>query len=142
VLTVPLAAGTYTNTAFISAAGDLLAENDSALITFTVPNVAPGFTSAPVITATQDAPYTYTATAQDDNGDTLTITAPTLPAWLTLADHGDGTATLAGTPTIADLGDHVVVLHVIDSGGLADTQTFAIMVWSRVCLPPVLRSTP
>ena len=78
-LTAPLSAGIYTNTAFFSAADDLLAENNTAVITFTVPNVAPGFTSGPVISAMQNAPYTYTATARDDNGDALTITALDAP---------------------------------------------------------------
>ncbi len=129
VLTAPLAAGTYTNTAFISAASDLLAENNTAVITFTVPNVAPAFTSAPVLTATQDAPYTYTATSQDDNGDLLTITAPTLPSWLTLDwTPGAITATLSGTPSNADVGDHAVMLLVTDSGGLTDTQSFTVTV--------------
>ena len=140
--TVPLAAGTYSHTAFISAAGDLLAANNTALITFTVPNVAPDFTSAPVITANEASPYTYTLTAQDDNGDALTITAPTLPDWLTLTDHGDGTATLSGTPTHAEVGEHTVVLRVSDCGGLTDTQTFTITVWGQIYLPLVLRNTP
>ena len=103
ILTVPLAAGVYTNTAVITATGDLVAENNTAVVTFTVANVAPAFTGAPVVTATQDVPYTAIAT--DANGDALTVTAPALPAWLALTDHGDGTATLAGTPSNADVGD-------------------------------------
>jgi hypothetical protein len=58
----------------------------------------------------------------------LTITAPALLGWLHLADHGDGTATLAGAPTNADVGDHAVVLRVTDSGGLTGTQSFTITV--------------
>ena len=115
-LTVPLAAGIYTNTALIFAEGDLPAENNTAIVNFTVSNVAPAFTSAPITTATQDTTYTYTAAAVDYNGDALTITAAiTLPSWLTLADHGDGTATLCGTPGSTDVGDHTVVLRVTDN---------------------------
>ncbi|MBU0493555.1 MAG: DUF11 domain-containing protein [Chloroflexi bacterium] len=141
VLTMPLAAGTYTNTAFISAADDLLAENNTAVITFTVPNVAPVFTSAPVITATEDAPYTYTTTAQDGNGDALTITALTLPGWLAFSDHSNGTATLAGTPTTADVGEHAVELVVTDSARLTDTQAFILTV-AYVNDPPEFTSEP
>jgi uncharacterized repeat protein (TIGR01451 family) len=140
VLTLPLAAGVYTNTAVIAATDDLLAENNTAVVTFTVPNVAPVFTSAPVVTATQDVPYTYTAAAADDNGDTLTVTAPALPAWLTLTDHGDGTAALSGTPSNADVGNHPVVLRVTDSGGLSDTQSFTITV-ANVNDAPAFTST-
>jgi len=146
VLTAPLAAGTYTNTATIAADDDLWDDNNMVSVTFTVLNVAPAFTSTPVTTATQDVPYTYTATTEDANGDALTLTAPTLPAWLTLTDHGDGTATLCGTPTNADVGDHAVVLEVTDSGGLYATQSFTITVveepWYRIYLPLALRNTP
>ena len=140
-LTAPLAAGTYTNTAIVSAAGDAPAENNTGTITFTVSNVAPAFTSAPVVTATQGAPYTVTVAAEDGNGDALTIAAPTLPGWLAFTDHGGGAATLSGTPTDANVGDHAVVLRVTDSGGLADTQAFTVTVWGRVYIPLVLRST-
>jgi len=108
-------------------------------------NDAPEFTSTPVTTATEDVPYTYAVTADDPDlihGDTLTVTATTLPAWLTLEDHGDGTATLAGTPTNADVGEHTAVLRVTDGSVLADTQTFTITVWGRIYLPVVLRNTP
>ena len=139
MLTVPLAEGTYTNTAYISAAGDLLAENNTATITFTVPNIAPVFTSVPVVTATVGAPYTYTITPQDSNGDALTITAPTLPAWLTIIDHGDGTATLVGTP--ASPGDYPVVLRVADRSGIFAEQLFTVTVSEkpqyRIFLPLV-----
>jgi hypothetical protein len=88
----------------------------------------PTFTSTPVTTATQDAPYTYPLTTLDLNGDVLTITAPTLPGWLTLTDYGDGTATLAGTPTNAEVGDHAILLRVTDSGGLFAEQPYILTV--------------
>ncbi|MBE0686869.1 MAG: DUF11 domain-containing protein, partial [Anaerolineaceae bacterium] len=141
MLAIPLAAGTYANTASISATDDFLAENNTADITFTVPNVKPIFTSTPVIAAAEDESYTYTATAQDDNGDTLTITATTLPDWLTIEDHNNSTATLSGTPTDADVGDHTVELEVIDSAGLPDTQAFTLTV-AYDNDPPFFTSTP
>ena len=120
---------------------------DTQNFTITVANVndAPVFTSAPVLTAIQDVLYTYAVTADDPDlihGDELTITATTLPAWLTLTDHGNGTATLTGTPMTADVGDHAVELLVTDSEGLTDTQTFTITVWCRTYLPLVLRNAP
>jgi len=146
VLTVPLAAGTYTNTATIAADDDLWDDNNMVSVTFTVPNVPPYSNSTPVTNATQDVLYSYTATTEDANGDALTITATTVPAWLTLTDHGDGTATLTGTPSKADVGDHAVVLEVTDRGELCATQSFTITVverpWYRIYLPLVLRNTP
>ena len=41
-------------------------------------------------------------------------------------DHGDGTATLSGTPTTGDAGNHVVSLVVRDAGGLTDDQEFTV----------------
>jgi len=83
-------------------------------------------------------PYTYaitTADADADAGDALTITAPTKPAWLTLVDHADRTATLGGTPTVA--GDYAVVLQVTD-GHASASQPFNI----TVSAPPTPCTTP
>ena len=94
-------------------------------------NREPTFTSTPVLTATEGTPYTATVTADDPDlahGDALTISAPLLPGWLSLADHSDGTAILFGTPTNADVGKHSVELGATDSGGLTATQTFIITV--------------
>jgi parallel beta-helix repeat protein len=92
-------------------------------------NYAPQFTSTPVTTATEDAAYSYDISTSDpDVGDTLTITAPTLPSWLILTDNTNGTATLSGIPTNAEVGDHSVVLEVTDADGLSDTQSFTITV--------------
>jgi len=119
---------------------------DTQSFTVTVANVndAPAFTSAPVTAATQGVTYTYAVAATDPDlpyGDALTITAPTLPAWLTLTDHGDGTATLSGTPSNADVGAHPVVLRVTDSGGLTDTQSFTVTV-ANVNDAPAFTSAP
>ncbi len=127
----------------VADSGDLTA---TQTFTITVSNVndPPSFTSTPVTGATQDAPYTYAVTAADPDlayGDVLAITAPTLPAWLTLTDKGDGTATLSGTPANGDVGQHPVVLQVTDSGGLIAVQTFTITV-SNVNNAPSFTSTP
>lgn len=95
-------------------------------------NTPPGFTSVPVTSATAGVAYTYTITASDDDSDPLTFAAGTKPAWLTLTDNGDGTATLAGTPDAADVGNHPVSLQVSD-GVDGDQQDFTITVAS---VPP------
>lgn len=94
-------------------------------------NNGPAFTSTEVTSATQDVAYTYNITTSDaDAGDTLSLISGTLPGWLTLTDNGDGTATLSGTPTNADVtsGSVDVVLTVTDSGAgnLTNTQSFTI----------------
>lgn len=94
-------------------------------------NTAPRFTSQPVESAAVGEIYTYNIVAQDsDPNDTLTISAPTKPAWLNLQGNGDGTATLSGTPATGDAGNHPVELEVSDSGTprLSATQEFTIEV--------------
>ena len=92
-------------------------------------NNPPSFTSTAVEAATVDVAYSYSITVTDpDAGDTLTITAPTVPAWLTLTDNGDGTATLTGTPTAAEVGVHNVSLLVSDAAAATATQDFTVTV--------------
>ena len=101
-------------------------------------NRAPSFTSTPVTTATEDQLYSYAITATDPDGETVEIRATTaLPAWLTLTDTGDGTATLEGTPTNDDVGDNAVDLEVVDGAGRFSAQSFTIVV-ANVNNPPTV----
>jgi hypothetical protein len=103
-------------------------------------NQPPVFVSEPVTEATAFEEYVYQVIATDPDGDALTITASTLPAWLTLTDNGDGTALLAGTPSNEDAGDHPVTLLASD-GTFQVEQSFSIAV-AYVNQPPVFVSEP
>ncbi len=108
------------------------------------PNQPPAFTSTPGTQATEGRSYTYAIAAEDANpGDTLAITAPTLPGWLAFTDNGDGTATLTGTPAAADVGEHAVSLNVSDGTDSA-TQEFTITVGTATVEnePPAFTSDP
>lgn len=62
-------------------------------------------------------PYSYSIVVNDPDlpyGDALSISTASLPAWLSLVDNGDGTATLSGTPTIADAGSITIQLAAED----------------------------
>ena len=92
-------------------------------------NVSPMFTSSPATRATQGTPYDYDITAFDpDPGDALAITSAALPAWLSLTDNGDGTATLSATPTATEVGNHAVSLVVTDASNASDVQNFTITI--------------
>jgi surface protein with Ig-like domain/Big-like domain-containing protein/VCBS repeat protein len=97
-------------------------------------NTAPSITSGAPPTSIQEgtgmAAYAYTVTTTDaeNAGATLAITAPTLPAWMTIADAGDGTASLSGIPEAGDLGAHNVLLRVTDPAGAADELSFVVTV--------------
>lgn len=91
-------------------------------------NATPQFTTTGGTSATENQAYNYSIVTSDaDTGDALSITAPTLPSWLTLVDNGNRTATLSGTPGPANVGSNPVVLSVTD-GSVSSTQSFTISV--------------
>jgi hypothetical protein len=117
---------------------------DTQSFTIVVANVndPPYFTSTAITTADEGVEYEYFITATDpdlDYGDSITITAPTLPSWLTFEDHGSGSATLSGTPERTDVVDHDVVLRVTDSYSAYAEQAFTISV-AQTTEPPEITS--
>jgi hypothetical protein len=93
------------------------------------PNDAPSLTSSPVLDATAGANYTYFVTANDpDTGDSMILSAPVKPTWLTLMPTGNGTATLTGMPSSGDIGAHLMQLQVQGASGAFATQTFILIV--------------
>jgi hypothetical protein len=90
-------------------------------------NQPPTFTSSPVTSVRATQSYSYSVTTTDPEADTITLTAPVLPAWMTLVDNGDGTGTLSGSPTKALAGDHSVTLRATATGGSTD-QSFTVHV--------------
>lgn len=94
-------------------------------------NDAPVITSAPVLAVDEDAAYTYTLTAKDDDlGDIVTLSAPVLPSWLTF---DPGTGILSGTPTNEQVGTdpqkaYDVTLRATDLSSAQTDQVFQITV--------------
>jgi hypothetical protein len=74
--------------------------------------------------------YTYTVLTSDPEDNLIDITATVIPAWLTLTDNDDTTATLTGTPTNDNVGTvgNDVTLQVVDGAGRSATQSFTIDV--------------
>lgn len=97
-------------------------------------NALPIFATPADDTATEGTLYSYTVVTSDADGNALTLTAPTLPAWLnfTPGPTGSGSGTLSGTPEDADLaGNNAVELRLSD--GEADplpAQAFTIAIAS------------
>ncbi|WP_261738088.1 putative Ig domain-containing protein [Shewanella xiamenensis] len=102
------------------------------------PNGAPVISSTALTSATQDAAYSYTLVATDsDVGDSLTLSAVTLPSWLSF---NAATGVLSGTPTNANVGSHAVVLRATDVDGLTIDQSFTIVV-ANINDAPTISST-
>ncbi|WP_040394050.1 putative Ig domain-containing protein, partial [Catenovulum agarivorans] len=97
----------------------------SFTITVANTNDAPVITSTAVTTANEDEVYSYTFSATDvDSSDTLTLSAPTLPTWLSF-DANSGI--LSGSASNDEVGSHSVVLAVTD-GTETLQQSFTIAV--------------
>ncbi|HAU28744.1 MAG TPA: hypothetical protein DCW68_01355 [Rhodospirillaceae bacterium] len=93
-----------------------------------LPNVAPSISSIPGTWVEEGETYSYAITAEDgDAGDTLTISAPVKPSWLSLSSTGSRTALLSGSAP-ATSGDHPVVIGVSDGRGGTVEQNFTITV--------------
>jgi hypothetical protein len=90
-------------------------------------NHAPTFSSTAIDKAYSGTQYDYEIGTTDSDGDSITITAPTLPSWLTLSDNGDGTATLSGMPADSNFGSNPIVLQVGD-GDDSTQQSFDLSV--------------
>ncbi len=113
--------------------------SDNVTHTIVQINRPPLFTSNPVTDVDEDVHYRYEVTADDPDlpfGDTIAITADTLPAWLTLTDHAGSTAVLEGHPRREHVGEHPVGLRVTDSAGDYALQGFTVHVHA-VNHPPV-----
>lgn len=81
-------------------------------------NNRPVITSTPVSTSLiVGQPFSYTVVATDADipqGDHVEIETAVLPSFLAIVDNGDNTFTISGTPTLADVGTHNVLVEVED----------------------------
>ncbi len=88
--------------------------------------------TAPVITSANSTTFTvgtagsFTVTATGKPAPALTGSG--LPAWLTLTDNHDGTATLAGTPPAGSGGTVSLTLHASNGFAPADDQAFTLTI--------------
>ncbi len=94
------------------------------------------FLSVPVTAAEPNKEYSYTVVFKaTDPATTLTLSATTLPSWLTLTTVDDTSAVLSGTPT--EEGNYTVTLQLSD-GSTTQTQTFTIKVEEQYTEPGLI----
>ena len=97
-------------------------------ITVTNTNRAPTVDPIADQTVAETDPLTLTITGSDPDLTIPSLTVTGLPAWAGFTDNGNGTGTLKGTPTNANLGSNAVTLRVEDASGAAVEQSFTINV--------------
>lgn len=95
-------------------------------ITVTAVNDAPVFSADPISAADgmMDSAYSGSLSATDVDGDSLSYSAVSGPAWLTIASNGS----LSGTPQSGDVGSNSWTVAVIDGNGGTDQAVLNVTV--------------
>ena len=126
----------------------LLTVNDGSLgaslpafsIDVSAANTAPQISGTPANQIMAGGSYTFTPTATDPDGDTLTFSVQGLPAW---ASFNANTGTLSGNPAMADVGTYTNIrIRVTDGDLSADLAAFNIQVNAAALGSVTLTWTP
>jgi PKD repeat protein len=134
-------AGTYA--ASVTASSGSPAQTNTRPFTITVTHVnrAPTLAQPSDMTVTEGATADQVLNATDPDGDALTFTKVTGPAFLTVTTTSPGTGTATGNahlaPAAGDRGAYSAVVRVADGGGLTDQKSFNITVNPGQNQPPV-----
>ena len=119
--------GTFSN--IVISVGDGVARARLAPFSITVSapaNTAPTISGQPSTSATVGTAYTFTPTAADTDGDTLSFSVQNKPAW---ASFSATTGALSGTPAAANAGTYAnIVISVSDGHTSASLAPFSIAV--------------
>ncbi len=104
-------------------------------------NQPPVISGTPPTSATVGQAYTFTPTASDPNGQTLTFSIANRPSWATT--FSTTTGQLSGTPTAANVGSYSGILITVSDGtASASLPSFTINVSAAANRPPVISGTP
>ena len=105
-----------------------------------VPNRAPTISGTAPGTVTVGAAYSFTPTASDADGDSLTFSIAGQPAW---TQFDPATGRISGTPGASDVGAHAgIVITVSDGAASAALPAFAITVSDIPNQPPTITGAP
>ena len=94
--------------------------------------IAPVITSTPILTANDQAIYSYQVTAEDINNDTLTFTLEQNPQNMAIDSNG----LIIWEPLSSDIGSHDIIVSVSDSE-LFSNQTFTLSVTEYNGIAPI-----
>ena len=109
-------------------------------ITVASSNTAPTISGTPPTTVTVGTQYSFTPTASDANGGTLTFSIANRPAWATFTASS---GRLQGTPTASNVGTFAnVTISVSDGQDSAQLAPFSIVVSDAPNRAPTISGTP
>ena len=104
-------------------------------------NRAPVISGTPASSATVGQAYSFTPTASDPDGQTLTFSIANRPSWATSFDTSTGR--LSGTPSAANVGSYTgIVISVTDGTATTSLPGFSINVSAAANRAPVISGTP
>jgi hypothetical protein len=116
----------YTNSSEFYSSNQLCTEAQAA------PNQVPVISGTPSVTATVGVNYSFTPSASDADGDSLSFSVSNLPGW---ASFDSVTGTLSGTPQSMDVGsDENILITVSDGTDTSQLAAFSILVEEAVTL--------
>jgi Putative Ig domain len=103
-------------------------------------NDAPTISGAPAATVVAGTVYSFTPTATDPQGGTLTFSMANAPPW---ASFSASTGQLSGTPPTADVGTYSNIVITVSDGTLsASLPAFSIGVQAPANDTPTISGTP
>ncbi len=119
--------GTYSN--IIIRVSDGVASASLAPFSISVsspPNAPPTISGQPATSINVAAPYSFTPTASDTDGDPLTFSIQNEPSW---AGFGTATGQLSGTPAAGDVGTYSnIIISVSDGVSSVTLAPFTVTV--------------
>ena len=131
--------GTFSNIVISVSDGKASASLAAFAITVAGSNTPPTISGTPPTTATVGTQYTFTPTAADANGDTLTFSITNKPSWATFTTS---TGRLQGTPASGNVGAFAgIVISVSDGQASAQLPAFTITVSAPPNRAPTISGT-
>jgi hypothetical protein len=103
--------------------------------TITVTNRAPTISGTPATIVSTNTAYSFTPTASDADGDTLTFSITNKPSWATFSTS---TGALTGTPTTGGSTSGIVISVSDGHGGSAQLASFNL----KANAPPTITGSP
>ncbi len=102
-------------------------------------NGAPTISGTPATSVTTGQSYSFTPTASDPDGNTLTFNIVNPPPW---ASFSSSTGRLSGTPSSSSVGNYIDIrISVSDGQASASLAPFSIVV-SQANRPPTISGSP
>lgn len=131
---------TYRNIVISVSDGKSSATLPAFSITVEASNSPPTITGTPPTTATVGTQYSFTPTANDPDGDTLTFSIENPPSWATFSTT---TGRLSGTPSASNVGTFSNIrISVSDGQATAQLAAFSIVVSEPPNRAPTITGTP